>query len=75
MDRIIHRRDVQPLVCTHTTVKNMDDLKKYLRMNFGFFLQGLDDSKLWCGQFKIDEFVEDLLYNNGVSFVRSRLVR
>jgi microsomal dipeptidase-like Zn-dependent dipeptidase len=52
----------------------MDDLKKYLRMNFGFFLEGLEDSKLWRPQLKVDNFVEDLFYHNGLHFIKSRLV-
>ena len=57
------------------TVKDMDDLKKYIRMNFHFFLESLGDSKLWHRQLKVDSFVEDLFYNNGVNFIRARLQR
>jgi microsomal dipeptidase-like Zn-dependent dipeptidase len=58
-----------------STVKDMHDLKRYIRMNFRFFLESLEDSKLWFGQLDINSFVEDLFYNNGFNFVKSRLVR
>ena len=57
------------------TVKDMDDLKKLIRRRFGLFLETLEDSKLWSGQLDINSFVEDLFYNNGVDFIKSRLVR
>lgn len=57
------------------TVKNMDELKKYLRKHFAFFLQNLEDSKLWAQQLNVDKFTEDLFYNNGFNFIRSRLLR
>jgi microsomal dipeptidase-like Zn-dependent dipeptidase len=55
------------------TVKDMDDLKRNIRMNFHFFLETLEDSKLWHNELQIDQFVEDLFFNNGFNFIKSRL--
>jgi len=57
------------------TVKDMDDLKNYIRKNFSIFLESLEDSKQWQAQLNVAQFVEDLFYNNGFNFVKSRLVR
>lgn len=54
------------------TVAQMSNLKSYVRMNFSYFLDSLDDSKKWSKELNIDLFVEDLFYNNGVAFVKSR---
>lgn len=54
------------------TVKRMADIKSYIRMNFNYFLKDLDDSEKWAEEVNIDTFVEDLFYNNGYRFVKSR---
>ena len=55
-----------------STVDKMSNLKSYVRMNFGYFLNSMDDSKKWSKELNIDTFVEDLFYNNGIAFVKSR---
>ena len=55
-----------------STVDKMSNLKSYVRMNFGYFLNSMDDSKKWSKELNIDTFVEDLFYNNGIVFVKSR---
>lgn len=55
-----------------STVDKMSNLKSYVRMNFLYFLDSIDDSKKWSEELKIDSFVEDLFYNNGITFVKSR---
>lgn len=55
-----------------STVDKMPNLKSYIRMNFKYFLDSLTDSKKWSKELDIDIFVEDLFYNNGVGFVKSR---
>ena len=55
-----------------STVDKMSNLKSYVRMNFSYFLDSIDDSKKWSKELDIDTFVEDLFYNNGVAFVKSR---
>ncbi|OQP59672.1 hypothetical protein A3860_36495 [Niastella vici] len=57
------------------TVKDMDELKTYIRRNFGFFLKNLEDSKSWASRLDVDKFTEDLFYNNGFNYVKSRLTR
>ena len=57
------------------SVKDMDGLKKLIRKRFINFLENLVDSKLWAGQLDINSIVEDLFYNNGVDFIKSRLVQ
>lgn len=54
------------------TVNRMADLKSYIRMNLKYFLKDLQDSKKWADQLNVDAFVEDLFYNNGYQFVKSR---
>lgn len=54
------------------TVEQMADLKQYIRMNFKIYLKGLTDSRKWADQLDVDDFVEDLFYNNGYEFVKSR---
>lgn len=55
------------------TVEEMANLKTYIKDNFGFFLETMKDSKKWMNQLDVDDFVEDLFYNNGHDFVKSRL--
>jgi microsomal dipeptidase-like Zn-dependent dipeptidase len=55
------------------TVQEMAALKKYIKMNFKIYLKGLRDSKKWANELNVDEFVEDLFYDNGYEFVKSRL--
>jgi len=50
----------------------MSDLKTYIRMNLLYFLKDLKDSKKWCSELNVDVFVEDLFYNNGYRFIKSR---
>lgn len=54
------------------TVKRMVDIKSYIRMNLKYFLKDLDDSEKWAEELNVDAFVEDLFYNNGYRFVKSR---
>jgi microsomal dipeptidase-like Zn-dependent dipeptidase len=54
------------------TVKEMKELKEYIRMNLGFYLHSLSDSAVWANQVDIDEFTEDLFYHNGYNFLKSR---
>jgi len=54
------------------TVEFMSQLKKYIKMNFRFYLQTLTDSSQWVDELNLDQFVEDLFYNNGYNFVKSR---
>lgn len=56
------------------TVKAMEDLKKYIKKKFGPYLLSLKDSKKWAAQLNVNEFAEDLFYNNGYEFVKSRLL-
>lgn len=55
------------------TVVEMQELKAYIRMNFGYFLETLKDSKEWYRQLDVKGFAEDLFYNNGLRFLKSRL--
>jgi microsomal dipeptidase-like Zn-dependent dipeptidase len=55
------------------TVEEMANLKRYISMNLGFYLNKLKDSKQWVNELDIPAFVEDLFYNNGYEFVKSRL--
>lgn len=55
-----------------STVDKMSNLKSYVRINFGYFLNSMEDSKKWSGELNLDTFVEDLFYNNGIAFVKSR---
>lgn len=57
---------------TIATVGKMSNLKSYVRMNFGYFLNSMTDSKKWSKELKIDSFVEDLFYHNGLAFIKSR---
>ncbi|KAA2239857.1 hypothetical protein F0L74_27100 [Chitinophaga agrisoli] len=52
------------------TVEDMKMLKKYIGNNLRFFLEDLEDSKLWANQLDLTQFVEDLFYNNGFNFVK-----
>ena len=54
------------------TVEEMANLKKYIKMNFRFYLDTLKDSRKWAKELDVDEFVEDLFYDNGYEFVKSR---
>lgn len=53
------------------TAEDMQDLKKYIKMNFRFYLETLTDLKQWANQLNIDQFAEDLFYNNGFNFVKA----
>lgn len=55
-----------------STVGKMANLKSYVRMNFTYFLNSIDDSKKWSKELNADAFVDDLFYNNGIAFVKSR---
>lgn len=55
------------------TVKEMADLRKYISMNFQFYLQSLSDAKLWADQLDVDSFLDKLFYNNGYNFVKKRM--
>ena len=55
-----------------STVDKMSNLKSYVRMNFAYFLNSMEDSKKWSHELNTDTFVEDLFYNNGIAFVKSR---
>jgi hypothetical protein len=57
------------------TAEDIPALKQYLQMNFRFYLQTLTDSALWESQLNINEFAEDLFYNNGFNFIKSRFTR
>lgn len=54
------------------TVDKMANLKSYVRMNLDYFLNSMNDSKKWSKEINTTTFVEDLFYNNGISFVKSR---
>jgi hypothetical protein len=54
------------------TVQEMVALKKYIKMNFKIYLNLLKDSKKWANELDVDQFAEDLFYNNGYEFVKSR---
>ena len=54
------------------TVQEMMGLKRYIKMNFMFYLKSLKDSKKWANELDVDQFAEDLFYNNGFEFVKSR---
>ena len=54
------------------TVEEMANLKKYIKMNFRFYLDTLKDSRKWAKELDVDEFAEDLFYDNGYEFVKSR---
>ena len=54
------------------TVDKMVNLKSYVRMNFSYFLDSIDEAQSWSKDLNIDTFVEDLFYNNGIAFVKSR---
>ena len=55
------------------TVQEMVALKKYIKMNFKIYLNSLRDSKRWANELDVEQFAEDLFYNNGYEFVKSRL--
>lgn len=55
-----------------STVEKMPNLKSYVRMNLKFFLDSLKDSKKWSKELDVNTFVEDLFYNNGFQFIKSR---
>ena len=55
-----------------STVDKMVNLKSYVRMNFSYFLDSIDEAQSWSKDLNIDTFVEDLFYNNGIAFVKSR---
>lgn len=55
-----------------STVAKMSNLKSYVRINLKNFLDSLPDAKVWSKGFNVDTFVEDLFYNNGILFVKSR---
>ncbi|HEY0677420.1 MAG TPA: hypothetical protein VGD17_04000, partial [Chitinophagaceae bacterium] len=50
---------------------DMQELKKYITMNFGFYLETLTDSKQWVNQLNIPAFADDLFYHNGFNFIKS----
>lgn len=54
------------------TVRDMQDLRKYIVMNFMFYLKSLDDSKEWADELDVESFAENLFYNNGFNFLKSR---
>ncbi|WP_415328060.1 hypothetical protein [Chryseobacterium sp. MMS23-Vi53] len=54
------------------TVKNMRDVRSYISMNLKYFLKDLKDSKKWADELNIDIFMEDIFYNNGYRFLKSR---
>lgn len=55
-----------------STVGRISNLKSYVRMNFPYFLNSMEDSKKWSKEINMDAFIEDLFYNNGITFVKSR---
>lgn len=55
-----------------STVDKMSNLKSYVRMNFIYFLDSMSESKKWSKEIDMNIFIEDLFYNNGVAFVKSR---
>ena len=55
-----------------STVDKMSNLKSYVRMNLDYFLNSMTDSKKWSKEIDTQTFVEELFYNNGISFVKSR---
>lgn len=57
----------------YSNVREMTNLKSYVRLNLRFFLEDLRDSKKWVKEINLDAFVEDLFYRNGVNFLKSRL--
>jgi microsomal dipeptidase-like Zn-dependent dipeptidase len=52
------------------TVEEMPSLKKYIQMNFRFYLESLTDSAQWVNQLNVNEFAEALFFENGYNYVR-----
>lgn len=55
------------------TVEEMQDVKKYISANLGYYLKSLKDSKKWAARLPVALFTEDLFYNNGYHFLKQRL--
>jgi hypothetical protein len=56
------------------TVQEMVALKKYIKMNFKIYLNSLRDSKRWANELDVEQFAEDLFYNNGYEFCEIKVV-
>ena len=53
------------------TVEDIPALKNYIRANFLYYIKSLTDSTGWASQLNMDEFIENLFYNNGFNFIKN----
>ncbi|CAN5776523.1 hypothetical protein BH11BAC4_BH11BAC4_26730 [soil metagenome] len=51
------------------TVEDMPVLKKYIAANFMFYIKSLKDSAEWADQLDVNQFTENLFYENGFNYV------
>lgn len=56
------------------TVEAIPALKEYIRINLDNYFNSSDQSKNWASQLNSESFIEDLFYNNGFNFIKSRFV-
>lgn len=55
-----------------STVEDIAKLRSFISLNFRYFLEESEDSKVWASQIKMDNFMENLFYWNGYNFIKSR---
>ncbi len=52
-------------------VESMQDLKQYVHTNLPYLLDSSVHSKVWKDELDINEFIEDLFYNNGYNYIKN----
>ena len=63
---------INPLYCA-LKVDDLPKLHTFLKKNFQHFLGNYADSRVWRAQLNVDQFLDQLFYQNGVAFVKKRL--
>lgn len=62
---------INPFMNTDT-VEAVPALKEYIKINLGNYLNSSERTKQWASQLNIQSFIDDLFYNNGFNFIKSR---